>query len=60
VGRAIVELFVIDTSNPASYRQDWGGPGLVGVLLVHCGPGILAVAPSPSPFVAGVQRAVAR
>lgn len=42
VVRAIVELFVIDWSNPASYRDDWGGPGLFGVLLVHVGPGIIA------------------
>lgn len=42
VARAIVELFVIDRSNPASYRNDWGGPSLVGVLLVHVGPGLLA------------------
>jgi hypothetical protein len=44
VARAIVEPFVIDMSNPASYRHDWGGPSLFGVLLVHCGPGLLAAA----------------
>lgn len=42
--RAIAELVVIDFSDPASYRDDWGGPSLVGVLLVHCGPGLLVVA----------------
>jgi hypothetical protein len=42
VVRAVVEPFVIDMSDPASYRNDWGGPHLVGVLAVHCGPGILA------------------
>lgn len=42
--RAIAELFVIDYSDPASYQNDWGGPSLAGVLLVHCGPGIVAAA----------------
>jgi hypothetical protein len=40
--RAVAEPFVIDMSNPATYRNDWGGPSLVGVLLVHCGPGVAA------------------
>jgi len=40
--RAIVEPFVIDMSDPATYAKDWGGPSLAGVLLVHCGPGIIA------------------
>jgi hypothetical protein len=40
--RAVAEPLVIDTSDPATYRNDWGGPSLVGVLLVHCGPGVLA------------------
>ena len=40
--RAIVELLVIDFSDPQSYASDWGGPSLVGVLLVHCGPGVIA------------------
>jgi uncharacterized membrane protein len=41
--RAVVELLTIDYSNPSSYADDWGGPSLVGVLLVHVGPGILAL-----------------
>ena len=41
--RAVVELFLIDYSNPSSYAEDWGGPSLVGVLLVHVGPGIIAL-----------------
>ncbi len=40
--RAIVEPFMIDMSDPATYRRDWGGPSLIGVLLVHCGPGLVA------------------
>ena len=40
--RAIVELFVIDFSDPSSYADDWGGPSLAGVLLVHCGLGVVA------------------
>ena len=41
VVRAAVELFVIDVRDPATYRDDWGGPSLVGVLAVHCLPGII-------------------
>jgi hypothetical protein len=44
VGRAIVEPFVIDMSDPSSYRHDWGGPSLLGVLAVHCAPGLIAAA----------------
>ena len=40
--RAVAEPFVIDLSDPATYRSDWGGPSLLGVLLVHCGPGVVA------------------
>jgi hypothetical protein len=40
--RAVAEPFVIDMSDPATYRDDWGGPSLFGVLLVHCGPGVVA------------------
>ena len=42
--RAIVELLTIDYSDPSSYANDWGGPSLAGVLLVHCGLGIIAAA----------------
>jgi hypothetical protein len=42
--RALVEPFVIDLGDPATYRHDWGGPHLSGVLSVHCGPGLLAAA----------------
>ncbi|MES9536364.1 MULTISPECIES: hypothetical protein [unclassified Actinomadura] len=41
VARAVAEPFVIDMTDPATYREDWGGPSLAGVLLVHCGPGVL-------------------
>lgn len=44
VGRAAVEPFVIDMSDPQTYARDQGGPGLAGVLAVHMGPGILAAA----------------
>ena len=40
--RAIVELLTINYSDPKSYANDWGGPSLAGVLLVHCGLGIVA------------------
>jgi hypothetical protein len=44
IGRAVLEPFVIDVTDPATYHNDWGGPSLAGVLAVHCGPGILALA----------------
>jgi NCAIR mutase (PurE)-related protein len=56
--RAIVELVVIDFSDPATYRDDWGGPSLVGVLLVHCGPGLLVVALG-AVYMAAVRNACA-
>ena len=44
MARAVAELFLVDMSDPAAYRDDWGGPWLLGVLAVHCGPGVLALA----------------
>lgn len=41
VVRAAVEPFVINMADPATYQDGWGGPSLVGVLLVHMGPGLL-------------------
>jgi hypothetical protein len=40
--RAVAEPFVIDVTDPATYRNDWGGPSLAGVLAVHSGPGLIA------------------
>jgi hypothetical protein len=40
-GRAVKEFFVIHWGNPESYRNDWGGPSLAGVLAVHCLPGLI-------------------
>jgi len=40
--RAVVELVMIDYSDPSSYANDWGGPSLAGVLLVHCSLGVIA------------------
>lgn len=40
--RAIAEPFVIDPNQPGSYRNDWGGPSLIGVLAVPMLPGIIA------------------
>lgn len=42
--RALIEPFVIDFGDPSSYEDDWGGPSLIGVLLVHMGPGVLVAA----------------
>jgi hypothetical protein len=44
VGRAIVELVTIDYGDASSYEEDWGGPSLIGVLAVHCLPGVIAAA----------------
>jgi hypothetical protein len=40
-GRAVAELFILHWGDPASYRNDWGGPSLIGVLAVHCLPGLI-------------------
>lgn len=40
VVRGIAEFFLIHYSQPESYRDDWGGPSLAGVLAVHSGPGL--------------------
>jgi len=42
--RAAVEPFAIDLHDPAAYHLDWGGPHLAGVLAIHMGPGIIALA----------------
>jgi hypothetical protein len=46
VVRGMAEPLVIDVNDPDSYRSDWGGPSLIGVLAVHSGPalGILTAA----------------
>ncbi|PZS34005.1 MAG: hypothetical protein DLM58_06570 [Pseudonocardiales bacterium] len=44
VGRAVLEPFVIDMGDPATYRHDWGGPSLLGVLAVHCGAAVVVIA----------------
>jgi hypothetical protein len=44
VVRAVVELVTIDYGDASSYEDDWGGPSLVGVLAVHCLPGVIAAA----------------
>ena len=43
IGRAIVEILFIDYGNSASYKNDWGGPSLIGVMAVHVVPGIIAL-----------------
>ena len=42
--RALVEVVTIDYGDASSYENDWGGPTLVGVLAVHCLPGVIALA----------------
>ena len=43
VGRGIAEFWTVNYSDPASYRQSWGGPSLAGVLAVHSGPGLAVI-----------------
>jgi hypothetical protein len=43
VARAVVEVIGVDPGQPATYRDDWGGPTYAGVLLVHAGPGLLVL-----------------
>jgi hypothetical protein len=43
VVRGIAEPFLIDVNDPVSYRSDWGGPSLIGVLAVHSGPALAIV-----------------
>lgn len=38
--RAVVELVVVDPTAPATYDDAWGGPSYLGVLAVHCLPGL--------------------
>jgi hypothetical protein len=40
VGRGVAELIMVRYNDPASYRLNWGGPSLAGVLAVHAGPGL--------------------
>ena len=42
--RAVAEPLIIDLSDPDPDGSAWGGPSLFGVLLVHCGPGAVALA----------------
>jgi hypothetical protein len=44
VVRAVVELVVVDVGDRSSYEHDWGGPSLLGVLAVHCLPGVVSLA----------------
>lgn len=44
VGRAVVEVVSVDPRRRESYEQDWGGPHYLGLLAVHAGPGLLALA----------------
>lgn len=43
VARGIAEFFTVNYSDPASYRDSWGGPSLAGVFAVHTGPGIAVI-----------------
>lgn len=38
------KFFTVHYNDPASYRNDWGGPSLAGVFAVHSGPTVAIVA----------------
>ena len=42
IGRGIVEVAIVDPGRRETYRNDWGGPHYLGVLLIHVGPGAVA------------------
>jgi hypothetical protein len=42
--RAVAELVLVDPGRPGTYRDDWGAPSYLGVVLVHAGPGLVALA----------------
>ncbi|MEU8609642.1 hypothetical protein AB0C29_16730 [Actinoplanes sp. NPDC048791] len=44
VARAVVEPFVIDLTDPATYHLDWGGPHLAGVLADQFSPAMVGAA----------------
>ena len=43
VARGVAEFWLVNFDNPASYQNDWGGPSLFGVFLVHSGPGLAVI-----------------
>jgi hypothetical protein len=51
VVRGIAEPLVIDVNDPDSYRSDWGGPSLIGVLAVHSGPALVILTAAVGGFV---------
>jgi hypothetical protein len=42
--RGVLEFFTVNYSDPASYRDAWGGPAWPGVFAVHSGPAVVIVA----------------
>lgn len=44
VARGIAQFWVVDYSDPSSYADAWGGPSLIGVFIVHSGPGLAVIA----------------
>jgi hypothetical protein len=56
VARGVAELFIVDFSQPQTYRNDWGGPSLAGVLAVHTGPAVVIVAAALAYFIRRCRR----
>jgi hypothetical protein len=51
IAASLAEPLVIDVNDPDSYRSDWGGPSLIGVLAVHSGPAIVILTAAVGGFV---------
>ncbi len=60
VVRGAMEFAVIDVHDPSTYRHDWGGPSLAGVLAVHCGPAVLILGYLAARGYRGVRRGASR
>jgi hypothetical protein len=60
IARAVAWTFQIDPGDAASYADDWGGPSLLGVGAVHCGPGIVSAAILIAWIIRGRLRARSR
>jgi hypothetical protein len=58
--RGVAEPLVIDVNDPETYRADWGGPSLIGVLAVHSGPALVIVAGAVVWFVRRRSRDTSR
>jgi hypothetical protein len=57
MARAVAWPFSVDPGDAATYANDWGGPSLLGVAAVHCGPGLIAAGVLTAVVVRGRRAA---